>query len=97
MKYRRFGRTEMRLSQIILGCMQFTGEKPEVDAIQVVEDAVAAGINHIETDSATGAGSEGGCLHQVRRLPAPVPGGAGDSGTALEYTPAIGNRGGEAA
>ena len=49
MKYRRFGRTEMMLSQFSLGCMQFTGESPEANAIATVERAVELGVNHLET------------------------------------------------
>ena len=49
MKYRRFGRTEMMLSQFSLGCMKFTGDSPEENAIETVERAVELGINHIET------------------------------------------------
>ena len=37
MKYRRFGRTEMMLSQFSLGCMQFTGDSPEENAIATIE------------------------------------------------------------
>ena len=33
MKYRRFGKTEMVLSQLSLGCMRFTGDTPEDVAI----------------------------------------------------------------
>ena len=40
MKYRRFGRTEMMLSQYSLGCMQFTGKSKESNAIRTVERAV---------------------------------------------------------
>ena len=49
MKYRRFGRTEMKLSQFTLGCMQITGESPEESAIRTIERAVELGVNHIET------------------------------------------------
>ncbi len=49
MKYRRFGRTEMMLSQFSLGCMQFTGKSPESNAIATVERAVELGVNHLET------------------------------------------------
>ena len=49
MKYRRFGRTEMMVSQFSLGCMQFTGESPEENAIATIERAVEVGVNHIET------------------------------------------------
>ena len=40
MKYRRFGRTEMMVSQFTLGCMQITGESPEENAILTIERAV---------------------------------------------------------
>ena len=49
MKYRRFGRTEMMLSQFSLGCMQFTGKSPESNAIATMERAVELGVNHLET------------------------------------------------
>ena len=49
MKYRRFGRTEMMLSQFSRGCMQFTGKSPESNAIATVERAVELGVNHLET------------------------------------------------
>ena len=45
MKYRRFGRTEMMLSQYSLGCMQFTGKSKESNAIRTVERAVELGVN----------------------------------------------------
>lgn len=58
MKYRRFGRTEMMLSQMTLGCMQFTGDWPEDLAIQTVVEGVRRGINHIETARGYGNSEE---------------------------------------
>ncbi|MDA3963497.1 MAG: aldo/keto reductase [Planctomycetota bacterium] len=58
MQYRRFGKTEMMLSQLSLGCMQFTGESPEETAIETVEHAVACGVNHIETARGYGNSEE---------------------------------------
>ena len=58
MKYRRFGKTEMMLSQLSLGCMRFTGDSPEEDAIGTVEHAVACGTNHIETARGYGNSEE---------------------------------------
>lgn len=72
MKYRRFGKTEMPLSQISLGCMRFTGDSPEETAIQTVERAVELGINHIETARCYGNSEErvGKALRRIlKRVP----------------------------
>ena len=58
MKYRRFGRTEMMLSQYSLGCMQFTGKSKESNAIRTVERAVELGVNHLETARGYGNSEE---------------------------------------
>jgi len=58
MKYRRFGRTEMMLSQFSLGCMQFTGKSPERNAIETIEHAVKLGVNHLETARGYGNSEE---------------------------------------
>jgi len=60
------------LSQLTVGCMQFTGNKPEEDAIGVVERAVEMGINHIETARAYGNSEErvGKALKRIlKRVP----------------------------
>jgi hypothetical protein len=69
MKYRRFGRTEMMLSQFSLGCMQFTGKTPERTAIATVERAVELGVNHIETARGYGNSEErvGKALKKILR------------------------------
>ena len=54
MKYRRFGRTEMRLSVFTFGAMRIP-EAAEDVAIETTRRAVALGINHLET--ARGYGS----------------------------------------
>lgn len=46
MKYRRFGKTEMMLSQITVGCMRFSTDE---DTVAMFKRAVKLGINHIET------------------------------------------------
>lgn len=72
MKYRRFGRTEMVLSQFTLGCMQFTGESPEESAIATIERAVELGVNHIETARGYGNSEErvGKALARIfKRIP----------------------------
>lgn len=58
MKTRRFGKTNMRLSQLSLGCMRFTGGSPEETAIRTVERAIALGINHMETARGYGNSEE---------------------------------------
>jgi len=52
MKYRRFGRTEQRLSIFSLGTMRFASAAA---AREVIGAAIAQGINHIETAPAYGA------------------------------------------
>ena len=58
MKYRRFGKTEMMLSQITLGGLGFAGDTPEETAVRTVQQAVDRGINHIETARAYGTSEE---------------------------------------
>lgn len=72
MKYRRFGRTEMMLSQFSLGCMQFTGSSPEANAIATIEKAVQSGVNHLETARGYGNSEErvGKALRRIlKRIP----------------------------
>ncbi|MDC0834392.1 aldo/keto reductase [Geitlerinema sp. CS-897] len=47
MKYRRFGRTNLKLSVFSLGTMRYLAS--EDNAVQTVREAVRQGINHIET------------------------------------------------
>ncbi|MDX1977945.1 MAG: aldo/keto reductase [Pseudanabaenaceae cyanobacterium bins.68] len=47
MRYRRFGKTEMMLSQYTLGGMRFLSS--QANAIATINQAVDLGINHIET------------------------------------------------
>jgi len=58
MEYRRFGRTEMMLSQYSLGCMQITGKSKESNAIATIERAVELGVNHLETARGYGNSEE---------------------------------------
>ena len=64
MKYRRFGRTEMRLSVFTLGLMRYMRDPDE--SARIVERAVELGINHLET--ARGYGTSEALLG--RALPA---------------------------
>lgn len=55
MKYRRFGKTEQSLSLFSLGTMRFASVN---DACEVLEKAIAQGINHIETAPAYGSSEQ---------------------------------------
>jgi uncharacterized protein len=47
MRYRRFGKTELRLSVFSLGTMRYLAAPENV--WQTIQKAIALGINHIET------------------------------------------------
>lgn len=57
MKYRRFGRTEIMLSQFSLGCMQITRCSLS-QALDTMERAVTLGVNHLETARGYGNSEE---------------------------------------
>lgn len=52
MQFRRFGRTDLKLSLFSLGTMRYLSS--EAIAIQTVQAAIAQGINHVETASSYG-------------------------------------------
>lgn len=52
MQFRRFGRTDLKLSLFSLGTMRYLSS--EAIAIQTVQAAIAQGINHVETASGYG-------------------------------------------
>jgi aryl-alcohol dehydrogenase-like predicted oxidoreductase len=49
MEYRSFGRTGVKVSQIGLGCMMFGGRTSDADSAAIIDAAIAAGINFIDT------------------------------------------------
>jgi aryl-alcohol dehydrogenase-like predicted oxidoreductase len=57
MHYRTFGRTGVQVSPLCLGAWQFGQRTPKADALQMVEEALAAGINFIDTASGYGRGT----------------------------------------
>jgi len=57
MKYRRFGKTEMKVSVITLGLMRYMSDDPDRSAA-VVHRAVELGINHLETARGYGTSEE---------------------------------------
>ncbi len=56
MNYRNFGRTGIQVSLLCLGAWQFGNRTPKADALRMVDEALAAGINFIDTASGYGDG-----------------------------------------
>ena len=59
MEYRPLGNTGLQVSALAMGCMRLPAEDPEL-AAQVVDDAIAAGVNYFET---TRGYIDGKCQH----------------------------------
>lgn len=57
MDYRTLGRTGVRVSPLCLGAWQFGQRTPRADALRMVDEALAAGINFIDTASGYGRGT----------------------------------------
>lgn len=57
MNYRAFGRTGVQVSTLCLGAWQFGQRTPKTDALRMVDEALAAGINFIDTASGYGRGT----------------------------------------
>ena len=49
MEYRPLGRTGVMVSELCLGCMNFGGPTPEAESIDMIDRAVDAGINFLDT------------------------------------------------
>ncbi|MFO7167695.1 MAG: aldo/keto reductase [Chloroflexota bacterium] len=49
MEYRTLGRTGVRVSPLCLGAMNFGGPTSEADSIRIIDEALDAGINFIDT------------------------------------------------
>jgi aryl-alcohol dehydrogenase-like predicted oxidoreductase len=54
MEYRPLGRTGVQVSALCLGCMNFGGRTPERDALAIVDRALAAGVNFVDTANVYG-------------------------------------------
>jgi aryl-alcohol dehydrogenase-like predicted oxidoreductase len=57
MEYRTLGRTGIQVSTLCLGAWQFGQRTPKADALRMVDEALAAGINFIDTASGYGRGT----------------------------------------
>ena len=49
MEYRNFGRTGMKVSPLCLGCMMFGGKTEPEDSYEIIDRAIDAGINFLDT------------------------------------------------
>jgi aryl-alcohol dehydrogenase-like predicted oxidoreductase len=49
MEYRSFGRTGMKVSSLTLGCMMFGGKTPAAESYDIIDRALDAGINFLDT------------------------------------------------
>jgi aryl-alcohol dehydrogenase-like predicted oxidoreductase len=56
MDYRTLGRTGVRVSPLCLGAMNFGGPTSEADSIRIIDEALDAGINFIDTANVYNAG-----------------------------------------
>lgn len=56
MNYRLFGRTGVQVSPLCLGAWQFGQRTPKADALRMVDEALAGGLNFIDTASGYGQG-----------------------------------------
>jgi aryl-alcohol dehydrogenase-like predicted oxidoreductase len=54
--YRQFGRTGVKLSPLTLGCMMFGWRTDLADSIQIIDRAIDAGINTLDTANAYSLG-----------------------------------------
>ena len=57
MEYRNLGRTGVKVSQFCLGAMMFGRQTSEADSVGIIQHALDAGINFIDTANAYSAGA----------------------------------------
>ena len=69
MRYRRFGKTKLQISVFSLGTMRCLGS--ELEAQETVQQAIAQGINHLET--ARGYGKSEQYLGNILKTELSVP------------------------
>ena len=49
MEYRSLGRTGVQVSKLCLGCMNFGGPSPEDESISIIDAAIDAGVNFLDS------------------------------------------------
>jgi len=57
MHYRNFGRTGAKVSPLCLGCMMFGGRASEEDSAKIIDRALDAGVNFLDTANVYGRGN----------------------------------------
>lgn len=57
MKYRNLGRTGVPVSMLCLGCMNFGSQTPEDESMDMIDHAIDAGINFLDTANVYGRGA----------------------------------------
>lgn len=57
MQYRSLGRTGVQVSELCLGCMNFGGPTAEQDSFAIIDRAIDAGVNFIDTANVYGRGT----------------------------------------
>ena len=56
MQYRTLGRTGVQVSALCLGAMNFGGSAPEDESVKILDVALDAGINFVDTSNSYNAG-----------------------------------------
>ena len=69
MKYRPLGRTGVKVSELCLGAMMFGGRTPDDEGVAIIDKAIDAGINFIDTANVYSRGRS----EEVRRRGAEAP------------------------
>ena len=57
MEYRNLGRTGIKVSELCLGCMMFGGRTGEEASFGIIDRAIDAGINFLDTANVYGVGA----------------------------------------
>ncbi|MBN1287830.1 MAG: aldo/keto reductase [Anaerolineae bacterium] len=57
MEYRSLGRTGVQVSKLCLGCMNFGSPTPETESMDIIDRALDAGVNFLDTANVYGRGA----------------------------------------
>ncbi len=57
MEYRLFGRTGVYVSSLCLGCMNFGSQTPDDESMDIIDRAIDAGVNFLDTANVYGRGT----------------------------------------
>src|SRR5690348_3023233 len=59
MEYRLLGRTGVRVSKLCLGCWMFGNRTDEAESVRIINAALDAGINFLDTSNRYGQDAQG--------------------------------------